>query len=142
MVEIAIPKHGPKLGEGFSQEEKLKAIEIHRQTDPKRGYQTPAAFVSALASLHKIIILCSFCRPKFNPRKNHYRNFVNPGTRGMFFNGVCDGCGALGSHVAFIHEEEYPKVCIGADEARQRRVEARARWKEYSPSRFIEQNRR
>ena len=59
MVEIAIPKHGPKLGEGFSQEEKLKAIEIHRQTDPKRGYQTPAAFVSDLASLHKIIILCS-----------------------------------------------------------------------------------
>lgn len=124
---IAIPRH-KKLGEGFSQQEKAKSF-IHpgRQTNPQRGYQSAASWISDLTQLKKIIILCSFCRVKFNPRKHGYRRYyvadASGVTDGYQVSGKCFDCKGftmhLGGGTAYVHESEYAKVCMDPMEARR-----------------------
>lgn len=131
-LEIAIPIHG-RLGEGFSSRERLKALEHPgRRVD---GRQTAASWISDLVALRKCVLLCSFCRPWFNPKRYRYRRFYSPDltgkTDGYQVNGRCDRCKqstALipGGGTEFIAEEAYALACIDPSEAR-RKARAAAR---------------
>lgn len=132
-LEIAVPVHG-KLGEGFSRRERLRALEHPgRRSD---GVQTAATWITDLMALRKAILLCSFCRPKFNPRKHGYRKFYSPDwtgkTDGYMSNGRCDGCKQntallAGGGTTFISEDTYRLVCIDPLDARRvARAEARS----------------
>lgn len=123
MSIVLVPKYG-KLGEGFNRQEIAEADE---HPGRKVGSQSAASWVMDLVSLKKVVILCSFCRAKFNPRKFKYRKFYKADVSGMtdghVVNGKCDSCkestALCGGGVAFIHEEEYSKVCIDPMEARR-----------------------
>ena len=128
---VVVPKYH-RVGQGFSKAEHLASMgHPGRRTD---GSQSPASWVTDLLSLKKIIILCSYCRPKFNPRKHHYRRFYMPdvtsATDGYRHNGICDGCKQrtenCGGGTAFIHESSYNLVCIDPVDARRK---ARIRWR-------------
>ena len=135
-MEAFIPKHGGKLGEGFSRQEKLNAM-AHpgRQANPKRGYQSAVSFISDLISLRKIIILCSFCRGKFSPRLFAYRRMFVPDhsgkTDGYSVNGNCDSCKGftfnLGGGTGYVPEEIYSQAHV---EPLSERHRARAAAKE------------
>jgi hypothetical protein len=115
---IIVPAHA-RLGEGFTKVEKLKAEEHPGRNTNIVGYQSPANWICDKADLKKLILLCSWCRLKFNHRKNHYRPFFvrdNTGkTSGYESNGQCDGCkeqtALRGGGTAFVHESEYAKTC-------------------------------
>lgn len=133
-----IPKYS-KLGEGFSRKEKAQADEHPgRRTD---GSQSAASWIVDLVSLRKTILLCSFCRPKFNPRKHNYRKLYIPDptghTDGYAANGLCDSCKQrtenCGGGTAFVHEEIYSLTCIDPVVARRN---ARAHAKAHSAWRF------
>jgi len=105
------------LGEGFSPAQKAEAnFHPGRRTD---GSQSEASWISDLTDLRKFIILCSFCRIRFNFRKHHYRKFyVQDQTRctdGYAVNGICDSCkrptANLGGGTGFISEESYSQIC-------------------------------
>ena len=81
---VIVPAHA-RLGEGFTKKEVLKSMEHPgRQTNSRKGYQTPAAWLDDLGALRKCIR-------------------------------------------AFVHEEEYAKLCIDPKIARRN---ARAAWGE------------
>lgn len=132
MPVVLVPKHG-KLGEGFSKKEILASQEHPGRRVTSKGYQSPAAWIDNLVALRKFIILCSFCRHKFNHRKNHYRRFYVPDmtgrTDGFIVNGKCDACKQetvlLGGGSGYVHEEEYNKTC--EEPSSVRRVNARAK---------------
>lgn len=135
MSIVIVPKYA-KVGQGFTVAEKAQADE---HPGRKVGSQSAASWVMDLVSLKKLVILCSFCRPKFNPRKFGYRKFYNPDSTGLtdghVVNGRCDDCKehtarVAGGGVAFVHEEEYAKVCMDPVVARRN---ARAKAKELSP---------
>jgi hypothetical protein len=136
-VTVVTPKHA-RLGEGFSTAEKLKAREHPgRRMD---GSQSAASWVADLVGAKKVIILCGFCRPKFNPRKYAYRRMYSPDytgkTDGYMTNGMCDGCKQqtlnTGGGTAYISEETYRMVCIDpVDARRQARAKARLAWASY-----------
>ena len=143
---ILVPKYH-RLGEGFNEREIFEAA-VHpgRRTQIK-GYKSPASWVSDLTDLKKLVILCSFCRVKFNPRKHGYRKYYCPDvsmiTDGYAVNGQCDGCKQMtinaGGGTGFIHESEYQKVCIDPIDARRR---ARARARAMNPWLYIQKTRR
>ena len=122
---IAVPKYA-RLGEGFTRREQIDALEHPgRRTD---GTQTAAAWLSDLIELRKLILLCTYCRPKFNPRRHRYRKFYTPALVGgvdpYMTNGRCDGCKqntALlpGGGTAFVSEETYRSVCLDPLDARR-----------------------
>ena len=131
---IVVPKYH-RLGEGFSKQEKLKAREHKgRQTNPKRGYLSPAGWITELADSRHAILLCSWCRQKFNPRRNKYRRRYVPDptgkTSGYMANGVCDGCNErterMGGGTIFVAEEYWLQVGIDPAEAKRR---WKQRWK-------------
>ena len=101
-MEIAVPKYG-KLGSGFSARERNKADE-----DPGRPWNRPAGgWISDLAGAKKFIMLCPFCLPKFNPRKNGYESW----RRHIYSVGKCDGCKNLDTRLmGFINEEFHSTV--------------------------------
>jgi len=124
---IIVPKNA-KLGEGFSKKEILKAAEHPgRQTNARRGYQSASTFINHLLGLNKPVILCSFCRPKFNPKKAKYRRFYcldSNGQNGYVTNGRCDDCKedtrrTPGGGTMFIPEETYPEICLEPHVARR-----------------------
>jgi len=126
-MEVFTPKHN-KLGEGFSKQEKLDSMRHPgRQTNPKHGYQSAVAFISDLIALRKVIILCSFCRAKFNPRRFGYRvvYVADPTgkTDGFTVNGDCDSCKGktwnLGGGQAFQPIELYEQTHIDPTVARR-----------------------
>ena len=131
-VAILIPR-GPKLGEGFSPREQLRALEHPgRSVD---GTQSAAHWITSLLDLRKAVMLCVYCRVKFNPRRHAYRKFYVPDlagkTDGYVHNGACDNCKqqtALlpGGGTTFIPEEHYRLLCIDPLEAR-RKARAAAR---------------
>jgi hypothetical protein len=139
MTLIAVPKH-EKLGEGFSPREQFDSL-VHpgRRID---GSQNAANWIDDLVSLRKFVLLCSYCRVKFNPRKHGYRKFycadVTGMTDGYQTNGKCDGCKQLtincGGGTGFVHEAEYSKTCQDPMDARRK---ARARAGAMSAWRFI-----
>jgi len=110
MAIVIVPKYH-RLGEGFTKSEMLKASEHSgRRVD---GSQSPASWIADLVDTQKFILLCTFCRPKFNPRKHNYRKAYIPDrsgrTSGYEFDGQCDACkqqtGATGT--GFVHETTY-----------------------------------
>ena len=125
-VIILVPAHA-RLGEGFSRREQIKALEHPgRRTD---GVQTAATWITSLIDLRKSILLCTYCRPRFNPRRHGYRKFYAPDltgkTDGYMHNGICDACKqqtALlpGGGMTFIPEETYQLVCIDPLDARRK----------------------
>jgi hypothetical protein len=133
-MEAFIPR-GQKLGEGFSKSEKLAAQAIHPQHSASKG-QSRIGWLDSLLSLKKVVILCSWCRSKFNPRKANYRRVYVPDytgkTDGYTVNGDCDYCGAFtavaGGGTAYQPEELYFLTHQDPTEAR-RRSRANAGWK-------------
>lgn len=130
-----IPKYA-KLGEGFNKAE-MAATLFHpgRRTN---GTQSAATWLTDLTSLKKLIILCSYCRVKFNPRKNGYRKFyvhdVTATTDGYSANGRCDACNQptinAGGGTAFVHEAMYDLVCVDpVEQRRQARMRSAASWR-------------
>lgn len=129
---VLVPAHA-RLGEGFSRQERLKAREHPgRRID---GHQTAASWISDLVALKKCVLLCSFCRPWFNPKRYGYRRFYSPDltgkTDGYQVNGRCDRCKQHtvlipGGGTEFIAEETYSLVCIDPLDAR-RKARAAAR---------------
>lgn len=132
---VTVPKYA-KLGQGFSKVEQAAALEHPgRRTD---GTQSAATWLGDLSSLKKLIILCSFCRPKFNPRKNGYRRFyvhdITGATDGHAANGRCDACKQptvnSGGGTAFVHEATYDLVCVDPVEQRRKaRMRSAAAWR-------------
>jgi len=140
-MEAFVWKHG-KAAEGFSKQEIAKADEHPGRRTKANGYQSAASWIGDQVDAKRCIILCSFCRVKFNPRKNHYRKYyvadITGRSDGYAVNGKCDDCKGftanLGGGTAFIHETEYGKVCDDPITARRR---ARAASRAFSVSRFL-----
>jgi len=132
---IVVPKNA-KLGQGFSKAQIAASAEHPgRRTD---GTQSAASWLSDLTGLKKLIVLCSFCRVKFNPRKNGYRRFyvhdIAGATDGYAANGRCDACKQptvnAGGGTAFIHEETYDLVCVDPiEQRRQARRRSASAWR-------------
>jgi hypothetical protein len=142
MPTVLIPINA-KLGEGFTERQKAEAMQHPgRRTD---GTQSAASWISDLTATRKTILLCSFCRPNFNPRRNGYRRLyiADPTghTDGYAANGLCDACKQMtvncGGGTAFIHEEFYNQVCQDPVDARRR---ARAAAKSMSVWRAIQRS--
>lgn len=147
---VAIPKHGGRLGQGFNKGQQLKAMEAPgRQTNPRRGYQTPVAFISDRLALRQVLILCNICAPKFAPvaKRARYRLVFIPDqtgvTDGYTVNGQCDSCAQetvmMGGGRAYQPEELYAKTHLDPSEARRA---ARAAAKSLSTWQFLEHRRR
>jgi hypothetical protein len=124
---IVVPKYH-RIGEGFSKAEKLKALEHSgRQTNPKKGYQSGASWVGDLADLRKAILLCSWCKGRFNPRRNKYRRHYVPDptgvTDGYQHNGTCDVCKCQtinnGGGTFYVAEEHWKDLSVDPGEARR-----------------------
>lgn len=136
MTITIIPKYH-KMGQGFSRQEKAESL-VHpgRRVD---GTQSAATWLGDLASLKKIILLCSYCRVKFNPRRNGYRKFYTPDytgkTDGYATNGMCDACkqptmNTPGGGTSFVSEDTYHLVCVDPIEQRRRaRLKSATAWK-------------
>jgi len=128
-----VPKYA-KLGEGFTPREQARANEHPgRRTN---GSQSAASWIADLTDLKKLILLCSWCRGKFNPRRHGYRKFYVPDmsgkTDGYATNGMCDACKqntALtpGGGTAFIAESFSTTVTQDPADVR-RKSRLRARW--------------
>ena len=138
-MEAFVWKHG-KAGEGFSQKEINRSFEHPgRRTD---GSQSAASWIGDIGERKQCIILCSFCRAKFNPRKHHYRKYyvmdITGRTDGHAVNGKCDDCkqftANLGGGTAFIHEAFYSQICTDPTDARRQQRAAAGR---FSVSRFL-----
>lgn len=135
MTDVLVPRYGT-LGYGFSARERVEAnVHPGRRTD---GTQSAATWVSDLAELKKVILLCSFCRGKFNPRKNGYRRMwvADPTgkTDGYSADGRCDACKQptvnAGGGTAYVHESTYNLVHQDPVEVRRRaRLTSTTAWK-------------
>lgn len=142
---VIVPKYH-RMGEGFSRAEKAEA-DIHPGRN--RRTQSAASWICDLTDLQKCIVLCSYCRQYFNPRKHRYRKFYQPDytgkTDGYRVNGKCYACkqqtgNTPGGGTAFVHETLYNRVCIDPGDARRRaRVASR---QAMSVWQFINHNRR
>jgi len=112
-MDTFIPR-GAKLGVGYSKAEILQSQVIHPQHSAAKG-QSSIGWLDSLITLKKVIILCSYCRGKFNPRKVGYRRVYVPDytgkTDGYTVNGDCDSCRSFtptaGGGTAYQPEELY-----------------------------------
>jgi hypothetical protein len=127
-----IPKHN-KLGEGFSKIDYLGSAEHPgRRVNALKGYQSAAGWVIGLIDLRKPVILCGYCRHKFDPKHARYRRFFcldSTGQNGYVTNGQCDDCKqdtrrSPGGGTMFISEESYSQICQEPP-AQRRSVRAR-----------------
>lgn len=117
-----------------------------RQTNPAKGYQSATQWITDLIALRKTIILCSFCRVKFNPRRYGYRRiFISDTTGktdGYTVNGYCDACKGwtpnLCGGTAYHPEELYEQVFVDPSEARSK---ARATAKALGTWKFLQAQR-
>ena len=141
----AFVPHGSKLGTGFSKAEKLAGQAIHPQHNASKG-QSRANWISDLVALRKVVILCSYCRAKFNPRQAGYRRVYIPDytgkTDGYTVNGDCDSCRVFtpnaGGGCAFQPEELYRLTSIDPQEQRRK---ARLKAKELSTWQFLQKRK-
>lgn len=129
---VAVGKYA-KLGRGFSRREVVDShLHPGRRTD---GRQTKASWLSDLTDLRKLILLCQFCQPKFNPGRHRYRTWYCPDWSGVTdpraANGICDGCKTriYSAGRAYVAEEIFALVC--RDPLDQRRA---ARYKALATS--------
>lgn len=66
--------------------------------------RTAGTHIDDHVQLLKMIVLCEFCNPKFNPRKNHYETWRHE----TYIRGLCDGCGGMTLHGSgFIHQSTH-----------------------------------
>lgn len=138
-MDALISKYGGKLGVGYSKQEKLAAQAIHPQHDAQKG-QSRIGWIDSLLTLRKVIILCSWCRGKFSPRKFGYRRVYVPDytgkTDGYTVNGDCDSCrqftALAGGGTAYQPEELYAETHLDPVEARRRSRAAAGRKSIYS----------
>lgn len=130
---LALPKHG-KLGEGFTTQERVEGDSLHpgRRTD---GRQSAATWITSLSDRRQVILLCGWCRPKFNPRTHRYRRMYVPSRDTVAdpyqSNGMCDACkhqtaDTPGGGRAYVSEETYAQVCREPADVRR---QARAAWR-------------
>ena len=96
---VLVPKHAV-LGQGFNARERLAADEA-----PGRPWnRTAGGWVADLTALHKFVILCPFCVPKFNPRQNQYE----PWRRHNMIVGRCDGCKQVSTQArGYMHQANH-----------------------------------
>lgn len=145
MSDVVIPKHA-KLGEGFSRAEKLASQEVKPLHGGKIA-QGRACWLDDLITLRKVVILCDFCRAKFNPRRFGYRRVYVPDSSGKSdgytVNGYCDWCknntAIMGGGAAFQPEELYKLTTVDPTVARR---EARAAAKQLGTWKYINQKRK
>jgi hypothetical protein len=130
---IAVPKHGA-LGQGFTKRERFEGDHLYhgRRTD---GTQSAATHITTLSDRRNVILLCGWCRPKFNPRANRYRPMYVPSlsdaTDPYRYGGACDACKTQtaqtpGGGRSFVSEETYSQVCMEPVDTRRR---SRAAWR-------------
>ena len=132
-AQIFIPKHGQKLGEGFSRGEIIESFAYPGRRTRTPGYQSPATHVTNLADARQAIQLCEFCRVHFNPRKERYRIRFVPSvdTSGYTATGPCDVCNQRTSKLSvFVAEEIWEMVSCDPQEAR---IRARMAWQKPGP---------
>ena len=131
--KIIIPKY-TKLGHGYKPKDRLRE-HPGRQTNPKRGYQSPASYLDDLAAMKQAIILCSFCINKWgSPRKKGYRARFVPDpsgvTSGYAVHGTCDACkqktGNMGGGKVYVAAETWKTISMDPVEAKRR---ARDLWR-------------
>ena len=138
MSIIVVPKYS-KLGQGFSKKEQLKAYEHRGRNTKLQGYQSPASWIMDKADSRRIIVLCSFCKNRFNYKKNKYLRRFTPDhtgkSSGYAVNGMCDGCKQNTMRIdsekggtCFVAEENWEKVSMDPSLAKRR---AQAMWKRY-----------
>lgn len=83
-----------------------RSLAAHADPGRKIG-RVHGGWIADLVGLRKCIILCPFCKPKFNPKKHEYV----PWRRDTFCVSKCDACKELDPRcVAFIHETLIPDV--------------------------------
>ena len=114
-MEAFVWKHG-KAGEGFSQKEIGDSLLHPGRRTNSHGYQSAASWIDELGQRRQLIILCPFCRPKFNYKKLHYVKFyvndITGRTDGTTVTGKCDDCKEMRADcTGFIYEEYYSEVC-------------------------------
>lgn len=56
--------------------------------------RTAGTHINDYIELDKMILLCEFCNPKFNPKKNRYEVWRHD----TWCRGLCDGCGSMTLH--------------------------------------------
>lgn len=143
-MDAFVPRYS-RLGEGFSKAQKFVGQEVKPLHGGKRA-AGPAGWLSDLITLRKVVILCSFCRAKFNPRRFGYRRVFVPDATGKSdgytVNGSCDWCKGetvnLSGGTAFQPEELYKLTTI--DPTEQRRT-ARLRAKSLSTWQFLQKRK-
>ena len=128
-INIFVPKHGGKLGEGFARHEIIDSYAYPGRRTKSHAYTSPASEVTGLADARKAIQLCEVCRLHFNPRKEHYRIRFVPSidTSGYTASGRCDACLQHGAtNAIFVPEEIWEAVSCDPQETR---IRARMAWK-------------
>lgn len=128
-ISVFVPKHGGKLGEGFSRHEIIDSYAYPGRRTKPHGYTSAASEVTGLADARKAIQLCEVCRLHFNPRKEHYRIRFVPSidTSGYTASGRCDACLQYSAtNAIFVSEETWEAVSCDPQEAR---IRARMAWK-------------
>ena len=77
--------------------------------------------IDDLVALGKLVLLCDFCNPKWNPRANHYEKYQPVPVAGN-----CDACGDhVWTGTAFTPEFRHDEVIFETPIAARRR---RGRW--------------
>ena len=129
-VLTIVPKYS-RVGSGFTRTEVARShIHPGRRVD---GSQSPASWLMDLADTRKIIILCQFCQPKFDPRRHGYRRWYaeshTPNTDPHQVNGKCDACKTTvtSGGRGYVSEETYGLLCKDPSESRRR---SRAAWRQ------------
>ena len=132
MSIIVVPKYY-KVGQGFTKQEKFEAT-IHPGRSTKlKGYQSPASWICDLVDLNKPILLCNFCKVKFNHARSKYRKKylmdITGKSSGWVSNGQCDGCkqntALLGGGILYMPEQEWLKF---SQDPRAARRNAQRSW--------------
>jgi hypothetical protein len=106
------------------------------------GVQTAASTVCDFVDSQTALFLCSFCQPKFNPKKNKYRARYVPDysgkTSGYIGSGRCDACSQMCMDgKLFIHEEYWKLVSNDPGEVRAAfRSGYKPRWRDRFTSKF------
>lgn len=89
-----------------------KADRLQAQEAPGRPWRRPpGGWIGDFVGLGRALVLCDFCAPKFNPRRNGYEVW----RKHLRANGRCDGCNTLayrpaGAMTMFIPEALHDAV--------------------------------
>lgn len=107
MITVHVPRE-------FTKQEITASMEAPNKTVGR----TAGSWVHDLCALHKVVTLCDFCRPKFNPgRLGYIREKEFPVVQA-----TCDGCSTFNPKcTAYFWEETYKDVRSTAADRRAER---------------------